>query len=320
MRLERRPCSCLAPGVPTRTGVPKARKIRYTAISTLQGASMASEIVLDTRLESAKNTAWWLYLLHGVAFVFSMGTLSLLILIINYVQRPSTEGTFVYSHHSWQIRTFWWGLCWSILGFITIWILVGFPILFATAVWMIYRLVKGWLNWSERKPMAIIAGQIPSKKVYEDEDLFAFHDIHPWAPVHFLLVPKLHIASMAQLGPEHERLMGRLMVLAPRLAAEQGCNPYPEGGFRMVCNTGAEGGQEALVARLIPLPWAVDPCRPRWNWLREGLELERAVFPRGVRMRGLLHERLIVFQRGDADREFLGHDHLVEVDRSAAGI
>ena len=54
--------------------------------------------------------------------------------------------------------------------------------------------------------------------------------------------------------------------------------------------------------------------------LREGLELERAVFPRGVRMRGLLHELLIVFQRGDAQREFLGHDHLVEVDRSAAGI
>ena len=50
----------------------------------------------------------------------------------------------------------------------------------------------------------IIAGQIPSKKVFEDEDLFAFHDIHPWAPVHFLLVPKLHIASMAQLGPDEQ--------------------------------------------------------------------------------------------------------------------
>ena len=49
----------------------------------------------------------------------------------------------------------------------------------------------------------IIAGQIPSKKVYEDEELFAFNDIHPWAPVHFLLVPKQHIPSMAQLAPEH---------------------------------------------------------------------------------------------------------------------
>jgi histidine triad (HIT) family protein len=90
----------------------------------------------------------------------------------------------------------------------------------------------------------IVAGQIPSRKVYEDDDLYAFHDIHPWAPVHFLLIPKLHIPSMAQLSSEHERLMGKMMVLAPKLAQEQGCNPYPNGGFRVVSNTGAEGGQE----------------------------------------------------------------------------
>lgn len=90
----------------------------------------------------------------------------------------------------------------------------------------------------------ISAGLIPSRKVYEDEEIYAFHDINPWAPVHFLMVPKAHIPSMAHLAPEHEALMGRMMVLAPRLAAEQGCNPYPEGGFRMVSNTGVEGGQE----------------------------------------------------------------------------
>jgi histidine triad (HIT) family protein len=105
----------------------------------------------------------------------------------------------------------------------------------------------------------IIAGQIPSKKVYEDEELYVFHDIHPWAPVHFLMVPKTHIASMAQLTSEHERLMGRKMVLAPKLAMEQGCNPYPDGGFRMVCNTGAEGGQEVrhLHVHVMggPRPW-----------------------------------------------------------------
>jgi histidine triad (HIT) family protein len=105
----------------------------------------------------------------------------------------------------------------------------------------------------------IIAGQIPSEKVYEDDDIFAFKDIHPWAPVHFLMVPKLHIASMAHLAPEHERLMGRMMVLAPKLATEQGCNPNPEGGFRMVCNTGIEGGQEVhhLHVHVMggPRPW-----------------------------------------------------------------
>jgi len=105
----------------------------------------------------------------------------------------------------------------------------------------------------------IIAGQVPSRKVYEDEDLYAFHDINPWAPVHFLIVPRLHIASMAQLTSEHERLMGKIMCLAPRLAQELGCNPYPEGGFRVVVNTGAEGGQEVhhLHVHVMggPRPW-----------------------------------------------------------------
>ena len=105
----------------------------------------------------------------------------------------------------------------------------------------------------------IVAGQIPSKKVHEDEDMLVFHDIAPWAPVHFLMVPKAHIASMAQVGPEHEALLGRMMTLAPRLAQEQGCNPYPDGGFRIVVNTGAEGGQEVhhLHVHVMggPRPW-----------------------------------------------------------------
>jgi len=105
----------------------------------------------------------------------------------------------------------------------------------------------------------LVSGKIPAKKVYEDEDIFAFHDIHPWAPVHFLLIPKRHIPSMAQVGPEHADVLGRMMALAPRLAQEQGCRPYPEGGFRMVCNTGGDGGQEVhhLHIHVIggPRPW-----------------------------------------------------------------
>ncbi|KRI01586.1 histidine triad nucleotide-binding protein [Curvibacter sp. PAE-UM] len=105
----------------------------------------------------------------------------------------------------------------------------------------------------------LVSGKIPAKKVYEDEDIFAFHDINPWAPVHFLLIPKRHIPSMAQVGPDHVDLLGRMMALAPRLAQEQGCRPYPEGGFRMVCNTGGDGGQEVhhLHIHVIggPRPW-----------------------------------------------------------------
>ncbi|TAG26910.1 MAG: histidine triad nucleotide-binding protein [Burkholderiales bacterium] len=90
----------------------------------------------------------------------------------------------------------------------------------------------------------IVAGKIPSKKVYEDEEIFAFHDINPWAPVHFLVIPKEHITSMAHLQERHAGMMGRLMTLIPKLAAQEGCNPYPAGGFRVVTNTGDEGGQE----------------------------------------------------------------------------
>jgi len=90
----------------------------------------------------------------------------------------------------------------------------------------------------------IIAKQIPSRTVYEDDEIYAFHDINPWAPVHFLLVPKLHILSMAQLDASHAALLGRMMILIPQLAAQEGCNAYPEGGFRVIANTGAQGGQE----------------------------------------------------------------------------
>jgi histidine triad (HIT) family protein len=90
----------------------------------------------------------------------------------------------------------------------------------------------------------IIAGKIPSKKVYEDDDVYAFHDINPWAPVHFLMVPKAHIVSMAHATDADAALLGKLMVLAPKLALQEGCKPYPEGGFRIVTNTGKEGGQE----------------------------------------------------------------------------
>lgn len=105
----------------------------------------------------------------------------------------------------------------------------------------------------------IALGQIPSRKVYEDDEILAFHDIHPWAPVHFLMVPKAHVASLAQAGPEHAALLGRMMILAPKLALQEGCRPYPQGGYRVVINTGADGGQEVHHLHIHvfggPRPW-----------------------------------------------------------------
>lgn len=86
----------------------------------------------------------------------------------------------------------------------------------------------------------IIAKQIPAKIAYEDEEILAFHDIHPRSPTHLLMIPKLHIPSMADLTSEHAALMGRMMVLAQDLARENGS---PD-GFRTVVNTGRVGCQE----------------------------------------------------------------------------
>ena len=85
----------------------------------------------------------------------------------------------------------------------------------------------------------IVAGQIPSKKVYEDEELLAFHDIGPKAPVHFLVVPKKHVPSLYELEKADAALVGRLVYKAQELARELGC----EKGARFVLNCKSDGGQ-----------------------------------------------------------------------------
>jgi histidine triad (HIT) family protein len=102
----------------------------------------------------------------------------------------------------------------------------------------------------------IVAGQIPSKKAYEDEDILAFHDIHPWAPVHILIIPKRHITSMVDVTLEDQALLGKMMAISPRLMAELGVT----NGYRHVINTGRDGLQEVMHLHLHvmggPRPWA----------------------------------------------------------------
>ncbi|MDX3908000.1 MAG: histidine triad nucleotide-binding protein [Pigmentiphaga sp.] len=105
----------------------------------------------------------------------------------------------------------------------------------------------------------IARGEIPSRKVYEDDEIFAFHDINPIAPVHFLVIPKRHLPSLQDVTESDAQLLGRMQVLIPRLALEQGCRPGSEGGFRLVANNGADGGQEVphLHYHVVggPRPW-----------------------------------------------------------------
>lgn len=111
----------------------------------------------------------------------------------------------------------------------------------------------------------IASGAIPSKKVFEDEELIAFHDINPAAPVHVLIVPKQHIPSLSACDESHSALLGKMMLLAPKLAQQLGCgydvagNGDGAGGFKTLFNTGPDGGQEVYHLHLHmfggPHPW-----------------------------------------------------------------
>jgi histidine triad (HIT) family protein len=111
----------------------------------------------------------------------------------------------------------------------------------------------------------IAAKQIPSSIVYEDEELLAFKDIHPAAPVHLLVIPKVHVATLSDCDASHAAMLGRMMVLAPKLALEHGCavsydaDGTPGGGYKTQINSGPDGGQEVYHLHLHviggPRPW-----------------------------------------------------------------
>jgi histidine triad (HIT) family protein len=86
----------------------------------------------------------------------------------------------------------------------------------------------------------IVAGSIPSRKVYEDDDMFAFHDIQPVAPVHFMIIPKQHLESLGHATDAHAGVLGRMMAMVGRLARQEGATD----GFRTIVNTGRVGRQD----------------------------------------------------------------------------
>ncbi len=89
----------------------------------------------------------------------------------------------------------------------------------------------------------IIKGEIPCDKVYEDEEIFAFYDINPAAPIHILVIPKKHIASLAHLEKEDEAIVGRIYGVINQIAEEKG---FKQDGYRVIVNCGKNGGQEIM--------------------------------------------------------------------------
>lgn len=89
----------------------------------------------------------------------------------------------------------------------------------------------------------IIKGEIPCNKVYEDDEVLAFYDINPAAPIHILFIPKKHITSLAEIEKEDERIIGKIYGIINKIAEEQG---FKEDGYRVIVNCGKNGGQEVM--------------------------------------------------------------------------
>jgi histidine triad (HIT) family protein len=107
----------------------------------------------------------------------------------------------------------------------------------------------------------IVKGDVPSRKVYEDDAMLAFHDINPLAPVHFMVIPKLHVPSFADVRPEHAAVFGRIMTKIPELARQEGL----EDGWRTIINTGRVGRQDVyhIHIHVIGGPNPLGPMIPR---------------------------------------------------------
>jgi uncharacterized membrane protein len=120
---------------------------------------MSQDLILERKVEDEKNTARMLYFVHGLTFFFTLGMLSIIPLIINYVKRPDTQGSLVYSHHSWMISSFWWYVTWIVIGWVVVLFSVGILFFVSWAIWGLawlwkaYRLIRGFIDLNNNQPM-----------------------------------------------------------------------------------------------------------------------------------------------------------------------
>lgn len=118
---------------------------------------MSQELVIEPNITDQKNLARIIYVVHGLTFFFSLGLMSIVPLIVNYVKRPETSGTYLYSHHSWMIRSFWWYIAWcfvSIVLALTFFLMpVAIVVFLAAWIWKAYRLVRGFLDLESNREM-----------------------------------------------------------------------------------------------------------------------------------------------------------------------
>lgn len=105
----------------------------------------------DAQMKSSKSLTQVVYVLYALSYF--AGITAVVGIIINYAKKDDVAGTWLESHFRWQIRTFWYGMLWAVIGAATLFILIGIPILFVNFCWIIYRIIKGWLTLNDNKPM-----------------------------------------------------------------------------------------------------------------------------------------------------------------------
>ena len=105
------------------------------------------------KIASLKTLSTVIYALYAVSLFF--GVTAIVAIVLNYIKREDVQSTWLESHFRWQIRTFWWGLLWLVVGAITWIILIGWLVWGVASIWFIYRIAKGWLNLNDNKPMLV---------------------------------------------------------------------------------------------------------------------------------------------------------------------
>ncbi len=107
----------------------------------------------EDKLASLKTLTTVIYALYALSLL--SGVTAIVAIVLNYIKKEDVQGTWLESHFTWQIRTFWWSLLWVVVGWIAWIILAGWLVWGVASIWFIYRIAKGWLNLNDNKPMTL---------------------------------------------------------------------------------------------------------------------------------------------------------------------
>ena len=128
--------------------------VDFTNPGNLPGTPSQGGPVEDPeKIKSLKTVTTVIYALQALAFF--VGISSIVAIVMNYVKLSDARGTWLESHFRWQIRTFWYSLLWAVVSVLLMFVVVGYVLLVAVCVWVIYRIVKGWLRLADNKPMYV---------------------------------------------------------------------------------------------------------------------------------------------------------------------